>query len=165
MTLADTALAVAALKALGKVVAERGDEAKSCLLEDMADAGAATVHAVIDGTRVGTVSFVAPEPKPFVAHSDILTAWLAVNNPDALEAVEVPAHTETRVRPEFMSSLTIKGHLAVTPDGEVVPGVETACTKPYLAVKSLKANAIMCAIRAGLLDVDSMLALPEGSEQ
>jgi hypothetical protein len=161
----DSILPVVALKALGKIVAERGDEAKACALEDMADAGAATVHAELpDGTRVGTVSYVAPAPHASVASSDILIAWLRVNRPVAIEEVVVPEHTEVRVRPEFLEGLTVKGAVACTEDGEVVPGVAAVATKPYLAVKSLKVDAILAAMQRGALDAGALLELPSGAQ-
>jgi len=152
---------VASLKALSKLVAEREAEAKACLLEDMADAGAATVHATLpNGTRVGSVSFVAPAPHASVVNSVALIEWLAINNPAALEDVEIPAHTERRVRSEFTDGLTCHGLHAFTEDGEEVPGVVASVTKPYLAVKGLKAADIMDAFTSGMLDAAELLELP-----
>jgi len=156
-----SALDAAATKALLKLVAARYDEMVACLLADMADAGAASVNAALpNGTRVATVSFVAPAPHATVVNAVALMEWLEVNDPDAIETVEIPAHTETRVRPEFVEALALHGLHAYTPAGEEVPGVGASVTKPYLAVKSLKVDAIVDAFTSGMLDAAELLALP-----
>lgn len=159
--LTQSALAVATLRALSKHVDAREADAKDTLLEDMADTGSASVNATLpNGVRVATISFVAPAPHATVVNNVALMQWLEANDPDALESVVIPAHTETHVRPEFLAALTTVGLHCYTPDGEEVPGVGASVTKPYLAVKSLKVEAIVDAFTSGMLDAAELLALP-----
>ena len=155
------AIRVATIKAFIKYAGAQYDDATADLISDMADSGSASVNAELpNGTRAATISYVAPVSRPSVVNSIALMAWLAKNDPEAIEDVQIPAHIEQRVRPEFTDALTCHGLHCITPAGEVVDGMTPTTTKSYIAVKSLKTDDIIAAITQGTLDAGAMLGLP-----
>lgn len=126
----DAATRMCILKAIGKSLGIAENESKAEALDRMAYTGSTQGHGMLGTTRIGTVSFVVPEPSASVVDHDALVTWLREHNPNAL----VP-RTVTEIRPEFMGALQNVDGAAVTPDGEPVDGVKFASGKPYVSVR------------------------------
>ena len=95
-------------------------------------------------TELGYVQLTKPKPAARVTSAEDLLAWVEDNYPEEVEVVEV--QTVRRVRPAFAAAL-VKAE-GVTPDGEVVPGIELVQGSPTLRVvptaeaKSLAADSV-----------------------
>jgi hypothetical protein len=94
-----------------------------------------------------------------------LVEWVEKHEPSAVKEV-----VTREVNPAWEESFV--GHLiphaggAITADGEEVPGVIFTTSKPYVTVRQTpnEKDAILDALRSGVLDAREMLALPEGDD-
>jgi hypothetical protein len=133
MTRKEQAKQVVAHKALKEFLAGHEDEAKEGLLVEMSKGDRIGV-ADDDGTDLGTVTYSSGNRTPKVTNEAAFVAWVAANRPD-----EVIETTRRTVRPAFVSLVlkwTKDNGVAVTPEGEPIPGIELHAGNPYLTVKT-----------------------------
>lgn len=168
MTIKDDAGRVAVLAALAAAIDDELQAAKADLSKQLAVAskelGTKQVAAGLpDGTAVGKVTWVTPDPAAQVVDDEAFRAWVATVHPHQIET-----QTVTRVRPAYVKALLAEMTAAQVArwcdkdTGELhdVPGVRLVGRMPYQRMtweKTGRAN-VAAAWRAGHL---SGLVLPE----
>lgn len=88
-----------------------------------------------DGTDLGTVTYSPGAKTPSVVDEPVFVKWVTENYPGEVTTSTV---TTTTVRPAFVAKVlqwTKDNGVAVTPDGEEIPGVDLHQGKPYVIVK------------------------------
>lgn len=118
----------------GRVQQEHGDAkaaAKAALKAVGLNNGSLTA-ALDDGTEIADVTLKKGAVSPRVVDEAALVEWLEANHPTEVETVTV-----TRPRAAFVSVLlerAKKDGIAVTADGEVIPGIDVTVGDPAIVV-------------------------------
>lgn len=164
MSLRDSALRAAVLKALKDLIAAEETVARQDMAADFAVASEqlgdlkSIVVKLPDGSKVATVSLTEGRTTWQVTDEPAFLAWVTDNFPSEVETV-------TRVRPAFVPAMqkmyTVEGDVVVGPSGLVAEGVTVTAGAPFTSVRYTPEGrtAISDAWQAGRLDVP---ALPVG---
>ena len=157
----EAARRAAALKFLGDLVKAEDGPARTAAREALAELGIKTLTAKLDdGTEVADVTLRAGSTYARVTDPEKFMDWVCENRPS--EIVSPPR--QSSVRSSYRDSVLAQAKrdgIALSADGEVIPGVTVSEGEPTLMVKlrSGCGPALMEAIRNGVIEP---LALPVG---
>lgn len=130
---------------------------KGVFLDEL-EPGDAKQATLEDGVKLGRVSYVGGHSTPEVVDERALVKWVSRHRPD--EIVK-------SVRPSYLASLkaSAKEHgVPVTPDGEIVPGIECREGNPYITYRGAPGAGEHIAARWQELLGVALKALPGGSD-
>jgi len=150
VSLRESALRVATLRALADKVKEASDRAREAMRAELEETGAEKSTAYLpDGTKAATVSYVAGKRTARVTDERALLAWVRKNRPQELEGQIRPAYLSV-----LLDSAAKRGVCVDEATGEVIPGVEAANGQPFVSCRfdSGGRDAIAAAWQAGELD-------------
>lgn len=136
---------------------KRADVAARAELESRIAADEGVAAELPDGTRIGTVKRSKVKQSAVVTDPAALLAWVKKNRPEEIVESVNPAFVR------WVQDSAKKNGEPITPNGEVIPGVEVIAGSPsYLPQVDPAAVPVIRARLAELLG-NGLLALPEAS--